>query len=106
MITRRSTLAIAPLLSLSFARTASAQSYPDRVVRLVVPFTPGGATDVTARLFASDMTQLFKQSVMVDNRPGAAGAVGIDLVAKAAADGYTLGVGGVGPLAQSEVFQR
>lgn len=99
MITRRSTLAIAPLLSLSFARTASAQSYPDRVVRLVVPFTPGGATDVTARLFASDMTQLFKQSVMVDNRPGAAGAVGIDLVAKAAADGYTLGVGGVGPLA-------
>ena len=85
MITRRSTLAIAPLLSLSFARTASAQSYPDRVVRLVVPFTPGGATDVTARLFAADMTSLLRQSVVVDNRPGAAGAIALNAVAKAPA---------------------
>jgi tripartite-type tricarboxylate transporter receptor subunit TctC len=99
MITRRTALALAPTLPLAFGRTADAQAYPDHVVRLVVPFTPGGATDVTARLFAADMTALFKQSVMVDNRPGAAGAIGIDLVAKAAADGYTLGVGGVGPLA-------
>lgn len=99
MITRRAALALAPTLPLAFGRTAGAQSYPDRVVRLVVPFTSGGATDVTARLLAADMTTLFKQSVMVDNKPGAAGAIGIDLVAKAAADGYTLGVGGVGPLA-------
>lgn len=101
MIGRRSLLALglAPALPVGFARAAGAQSYPERAVRLIVPFTPGGATDVTARLFAADMTTLFKHTVMVDNRPGAAGAIGIDLVAKAAADGYTLGVGGVGPLA-------
>ena len=99
MITRRTALALAPTLPLAFGRSTGAKSYPDRVVRLVVPFTPGGATDVTARLFATELTGLLKQSVMVDNKPGAAGAIGIDLVAKAAADGYTLGVGGVGPLA-------
>jgi len=99
MITRRTALALAPTLPLAFGRSTGAKAYPDRVVRLVVPFTPGGATDVTARLFATELTGLLKQSVMVDNKPGAAGAIGIDLVAKAAADGYTLGVGGVGPLA-------
>lgn len=99
MIGRRAALALASAFALPCARTGHAQSYPGHVVRLIVPFTPGGATDVTARLFAADMAALFKQSVMVDNRPGAAGAIGIDLVAKATADGYTLGVGGVGPLA-------
>lgn len=98
MIKRRTALALLPALTL-LARPGLAQTYPDRVVRMVVPFPPGGATDITARLFANDLTGAFKQSVIVENRPGAAGAIGIDQVAKAASDGYTLGVGGVGPMA-------
>ena len=100
-ISRRRVLgsSLAAAASVSAPQTFAQPAFPTGPIKFVVPFTPGGATDVTARLFASDMTQLFKQSVMVDNRPGAGGAVGIDLVAKAAADGYTLGVGGVGPLA-------
>jgi len=81
------------------ARPGRAQPWPDRVVRLIVPFTAGGATDVTARLFASELAAAFRQSVIVDNRPGAAGAIGIDQAAKAVNDGHTLAVGGVGPLA-------
>lgn len=92
-----------PLLALPLAlclpHTTRADAYPDRIVRLIVPFPPGGATDVTARLFAAAMTAAFDRSVVVDNRPGASGAVGIDQVAKSAADGYTLGVSGVGPTA-------
>lgn len=94
---RRSLLALPAALCV--APGARAGTYPDRPVRLVVPFPPGGATDVTARLFAAELTAAFERQVVVDNRPGAAGALGIDLVAKAVADGYTLGVSGVGPTA-------
>lgn len=76
-----------------------AQGYPDRSVRLIVPFPAGGATDVTARILADELTAKFKQTFVVENRAGAAGAIGIDLVAKSKADGYTLGVSGVGPTA-------
>lgn len=76
---------------------ATAQTYPDRRIRMVVPFPPGGATDVTARLFAAELGAAFDRSVVIDNKPGAAGAVGIDQVAKSPPDGYTLGVSGVGP---------
>lgn len=86
-------------LALPFATPGQAQTYPDRPVRLIVPFTPGGATDVNARLLAAELTAILKQPFVIDNRPGASGAIGIDLVAKAASDGYTLGVSGVGPTA-------
>lgn len=77
----------------------SAQGYPDRSVRLIVPFPPGGATDVTARILADELTAKFKQTFVIENRAGAAGAIGIDQVAKSKPDGYTLGVSGVGPTA-------
>ncbi|MFO1082562.1 MAG: tripartite tricarboxylate transporter substrate binding protein [Reyranellaceae bacterium] len=92
-------LALAPALALTGATGARAEAWPQRPLRLVVPFPPGGATDVTARLFAAGLAEELKQTVVVDNKPGAAGAIGIAQVAKARPDGYTLGVGGVGPIA-------
>lgn len=70
--------------------TASAQEYPTRPVKIVVPFPPGAALDFTARLIADRLATRLKQAFVVENRPGASGTIGTDAVAKAAADGYTL----------------
>ncbi len=67
-----------------------AQTYPARPVRIVVPFSPGGATDIVTRIVAQRLTDLWGQTVVADNRAGASGNIGGDIVAKAAPDGYTL----------------
>src|SRR3954453_14626655 len=75
------------------AITASAQaqsSYPDKPVRLVVPFPAGSGTDIIGRILAQKMSEDFGQTVLVDNRPGASTIVGTEIVAKAAPDGYTM----------------
>src|SRR5690606_15253794 len=69
---------------------AQGASYPDRQVRLVVPFPPGGGTDTTARMLAEKMSERLGQQMIVDNKPGANGLVGTDAVAKSAPDGYTV----------------
>lgn len=80
--------------------TARAQSaYPNKPIRLVVPFAVGGGTDIPARVLAAKMSELLGQQVIVDNRPGAGGNIGTDVVAKAPPDGYTILLGSISAFA-------
>ena len=78
---------------------AAAEAYPARPVRFVVAFPPGGGTDIIARSIAQKLAERIAQQVVVDNRPGAGGNIGTDIVAKSAPDGYTMLMGSAGPLA-------
>lgn len=73
-----------------FLHSISAQTYPDRPLRLIVPFPPGGATDVVGRGLSAKLSLTWKHQLIVENKPGAGGNIGADLVAKSAPDGYTL----------------
>lgn len=91
-------LSAATLTATSGAASAeSAQSFPNKPIRLVVPYPPGGASDVTARLIGQRLNEMWGQPVVVENRPGANGNIATEFVAKAPADGYTLLMGNVGP---------
>ena len=79
------------------ALAGHAQEYPNKPIRFVVPYAPGGASDVTARLLGQKMTDAWGQTVAVDNRAGANGIVALELVAKAPADGYTILMANLGP---------
>ena len=99
---QRRTLALA-LLAPAAAR-AQGNAYPDRTIRLVVGFAPGGSTDAAARILAPKLGEILGQAVVVENRPGAGGNVATELVARAAADGHTLLLGTVGPLTVNPVI--
>ena len=88
---RKTGLAASVLAALmAFVSPALAQSWPDKPVRIVVPFGPGGPADVYARVLGQALGEVFKQQFVIDNKPGAGAAIGTDIVAKAAPDGYTL----------------
>ena len=95
---RRDFVATAALMPL--ARVACAQDkYPSKPIRLVVPFAPGGSSSIVARAFASEMAKGLGQEIIIDNRPGGAGNIAMEAVAKADPDGYTLIIGHIGSLA-------
>ncbi len=83
-------------VALLAAEPSQAQTYPTKPVRLVVPFPPGGTTDVVARIVAQRLSENLKQQGTVENRAGAYGVIGFDVVARSAPDGYTLIVGSMG----------
>jgi tripartite-type tricarboxylate transporter receptor subunit TctC len=86
------------LVAVSFAAPLSAQRNPDKPIRLVVPYPPGGNIDITARTIAPGLSEALGTSVVVDNRAGASGTIGVDLVAKSPPDGHTLVVGSTGTI--------
>jgi tripartite-type tricarboxylate transporter receptor subunit TctC len=81
-------ISLFPVIGLCAA--AQAQTYPTKPIRLIVPFAPGGGTDITARAVAQKLSESWGQTVVPDNRPGANGTIGVDLAAKSAPDGYTI----------------
>ena len=98
MTARPAALLFAAALAV-FAAQAATDAYPVRPIRFVVAFPPGGGTDIIARSIAQKLAERTAQQVVVDNRPGAGGNIGTDIVAKSAPDGYTLLMGSAGPLA-------
>src|SRR5215218_1484692 len=89
---------IALLPGLFYVGTAFTQAYPAKPVRMVVPFAPGGAVDVTGRIIAQSLSTRLGQQVVVENRGGAGGNIGVELVAKSPADGYTIAMATAGQM--------
>jgi len=85
---------------------AQAQDFPNRNIRLIVPFPPGGPNDIIARVVGKRMEEILKQTIVVDNRSGQGGVLGTDLVAKTAPDGYTVGIASAGALAISPSMEK
>ena len=92
--------ACAPLAGSVFAQDKGAQDqYPNKPIRLIVPFAPGGSSSIVARAFTGHMSKALGQEIIVDNRPGGAGNIAMEAAAKAEPDGYTLIMGHIGTLA-------
>ena len=92
MLTRRTMLAASTAGLLASTVEATAQEWPQRPIRIIVAFGPGGGADIVSRIIANSMQEKFGQPVVIENRPGAAGTIGNEAVARADKDGYTLGI--------------
>ncbi len=104
----RSTLARAAcaILALALPAVASAQAWPAKPLKIIVPYSPGGTTDLLARLVGAELAKRLGQPVVVENKPGANGMIGSDLVAKAPPDGYTLGIASPGSHAANQSLYK
>ena len=91
-------VAVAACLCLALGSGPAASAYPDKPIRLIDSFPPGGSSDAIARMLQPHVERLLGQPIVIENRPGAGGMIAIDMVAKAAPDGYTIGLGGAGAL--------
>lgn len=88
------------------ASAANAQTYPNRPIRMVVPFAPGGGSDISARVLADGLTEALGQTLVVDNRPGAGSILGTDIVAKANPDGYTTLLGNISMAFNTAIYKK
>src|SRR6476660_7956336 len=104
MIDRRRFVAVT--LASVVSTPAQAQTYPDRPIKLVVPFPPGGPVDVTARIVAQPLAPLLGQPVVIENRPGASGMIGGKAVATADPDGYTILCGNISSLVVTPIVNN
>ena len=103
---RRTLLAAAAAAAAPSGASAQVpQDWPARPIRFVISFPPGGSADLVARVLAPRVEARLRQPIVLDNRPGAGGNIGVDLVAKAAPDGYTIGLGAAGALAINPSLQ-
>ena len=99
MITRLNSLVLLLAALLPLTSPASAESWPDRPVKIIVPFGAGGSGDTLARVVADHLSTVFKQQFVVENRTGAGGMIGTQAIAAAAPDGYTIGITNLSTLA-------
>ena len=92
----RSLMLTAASMLLALSTSVAAQDYPNKPVRLIIPFPPGGSNDVVGRMVATQLSERLGKQVVVDNRAGAGGVIGTEIAAKSPADGYTLLLGAIG----------
>ena len=94
------------MMTMLMSSLVIAQEYPLRPIRVVIPWPPGQATDLAARVVGQKLTEVFGYTMVMDNRPGAGGQIGTDIVAKASADGYTLLAASSGPVTVAPLLQK
>src|SRR5262249_25123387 len=90
----------------AWAQSDEAKNYPQRTIRLIVPYAPGGGTDILGRVAAQELSEVLGQPVIVENKAGAGAIIGTELVAKSKPDGYTLLVAPSGPLILNPVLRK
>jgi len=90
---------VAVLLTLVSSLASADEVYPSKPIRMIVPVTPGGGGDITSRMVASKLAEAWRQQIIIDNRPGAGGTLGMEIGSRAAPDGYTIVQGSIGPVA-------
>lgn len=105
-VMRCTAFALTVSLFAPIAFEAQAQTYPVKPIRFIVPYAPGGSTDVVFRILAPRLTEILGQQVIIDNRPGAASTVGLEIVAKSAADGYTVGINNIAYGANPAIYRK
>jgi tripartite-type tricarboxylate transporter receptor subunit TctC len=106
LVLRRTFFALTASLLAAAAFEGHAQTYPVKPIRFIVPYAPGGSTDVVFRILAPRLTEILGQQVIIDNRPGAASTVGLEIVAKSPADGYTVGINNIAYGANPAIYKK